>query len=534
MISRFILTVCASFFSSFIVAQELSFQKIPGKFQRSDADITSVIPFEDGLLSIAIDRKGFAGKCEVRLCKINNDLEITKSIDIGFAGEKFMNMIGLYRIENKPVIFYHTYNSGSRVMNVKAIVINPETLKMETLKEVVSFTPEYDDYALYDMKNEDAGWLSPVKIKLSQDSTRYLLTYNYYEITPVFKAENKESCLAVIDKDANLLFKKVERFPKGAGFVKILDFCLVDDKIITFFNVADSRVAYEYTSKYVTTVRSTDIKTSKSTDVKLSKEIGFIRNARFLYKDKRSPKLHIVGTFSNEFNEQEISGGLHLIYNSTDGAVSLITKKELPYELKLSSLYSEYYLEKRNEPGLNDPLYNRLKIEYCGWRNDDVIDVAVEYIASGTLRISDRSGNYPAFILFTSIINMSFSGGEITFSTIEKKQMPNQPERQNVSSFGAFPFGDKLIVLYNDNEANLRENKSPRIFDPMTKEPSILVAAIIDEKGNVVKREIARNEDRVFPEPAKACSLNKNTILLRMANPITRYKEISLAAFTFE
>ena len=136
MISRFILAVCASFFSSLIVAQELSFQKIPGKFQRSDVDITSVIPFEDGLLSMAIDRKGLAGKCEIRLCKINNDLEITKSIDIGFAGEKFMNMIGLYRIENKPVIFYHTYNSGSRVMNVKAIVINPETLKMESLKEI--------------------------------------------------------------------------------------------------------------------------------------------------------------------------------------------------------------------------------------------------------------------------------------------------------------------------------------------------------------------------------------------------------------
>lgn len=531
---KFFLPVLLLLIEISISAQTFSYKKLSESFDRDEFDITSSIPFKGGLLSVVMDKKNsFNAKYSLKVCTVSENRKIQKNIKIGFEGEAFFRLIGIFQINDKPIIFYTTYASYKKVLHIKAIVLDPETLQAEATKEIRELPLYKDDTNLIFTGDSDAMWMSPVTIRLSQDSTRYLLVYR--PITGRITSKNgiAEVYLAIIDANANLVFDKTEAFPLKSGIVRIQNSILAKNgKIYTLFTLLRSKSSSETQSFFL---GITDTKEGKLREIPFDKSIGIIRDASFLYKNKLTDNIEILGTYSEDESEYEFNGVYQLEFNLQAETLKTIIKKELPNNIRLSNIYPEYGAEgSGSKNSYKIPLYDRIHKVHSGYRNNGTIDYTVEYISRGQESITYREG-IEYYLYYLSLINFSFSNNDIACTVVEKKQIAKNSDIRNVCGIKAFLSGNKLVYFYNDFPGNLDLDSKPKPFEPHKKDDCSLVAAIIDEKGNLSKQEITSTfPKKYFPEPNNAIFLDEKTLILRVASPDTRYKKSDIAFVTIE
>ena len=84
-------------------------------------------------------------------------------------------------------------------------------------------------------------------------------------------------------------------------------------------------------------------------------------------------------------------------------------------------------------------------------------------------------------------------------------------------SFFSFYSGNNLVLLYNDEKKNLEKKitQMPDDIEPH-KRGTVLVAAIVDEKGNL-KREVVyeHQDDKYVTIPTSSRMISSNDILLK-------------------
>lgn len=506
---KYLIFIYASLLSQISSAQQIGFSILPETLKRNQFDISAAIPFKDGLLTTVMESDGKDEKYIIKLGLIKPDKNIQKSIDIGFRSEAWMKLIGIYLINKRPVIMYSTRITKQNELHIKAVLINPETLKIEAVKEVAVFNENQPKNMPVIESNADAGWLDALEIQPSQDSTRYFINYEI----------NDQHNFVVFDDNANVLYRRAEKFPDGS---RNLSVCLSKrDKLLIFYNLADVPGNTEYKNDFKSFIRSIDLSISKSTDIPIDKSIGNIRKIRILFKNGQAEDLHLLGIYSESFSDEDIAGALHLSFNTTTESTTLIAKKELPYDIKSSSLFPDYFMTAGPQRE-SYPLFERLIFSYCDWANDDEINLAVEYL----------SFSFPA-ISFQSIINFHFRGKEITATPIEKKQVAPEDNAFNYCGSIAVAYKNKLIFIFNDNSENLVGDKKPREFNPLAKESGNLVAVVVDEKGEATKQELyGKFEKNDFAELLYAQSIGPYNQIMRISKHDTRNKEFKLGIIT--
>lgn len=509
---KFLLFIYTLLLSQILSAQQISFNILPETLKRNQFDISTAIPYKDGLLTAVMESDGKDEKYIIKLGIIRADKSIQKSIDIGFKSEPKMKLAGIYAISNRPVIIYSTREGKQNDRHVKAVLINPGTLKMDAVKEIAVFPQERINDMEVKENNLDADWLSTLEIQPSQDSTKYFIT----------QLINGEHHYIVFDADANVLQQRTVKFPDGASDFSV---CLTKkDKLLIFYNLPDVPGEKRYKNDFKSIIRVIDLAENKSKEIVIDKSFGSIRKIRMLFKNGQVDELHLLSIYSESFSDDDISGALHFSFNTITEQTTLIAKKELPYDIKLSSLFPDYFMEGSAKKTENYPLFERLIISGCNWRNGNTIDLSIEYFVFG----------FP-FLNFQSVINFYFNGNEIIITPIEKKQLG--PEEKAFTYCGAVPvaYNNNLVFLFNDNPENLERDSKPREFNPLSKSPGSLVAIIVDEKGNTTKREVYGKFDKnSFPELFCAHSVGTAMLLTRISKPDTRDKEYKLGFITLE
>lgn len=528
LVSIFLITYVTS------LSQDFSYQRLSENYDRNEFDITSTIPYKGGLLSVVMDSKNnFNAKYDISVCLISHDRKIQKSIKIGFKAEPFLRLIGLYQINDKPVIFYTNYASYKKVLHIKAILLNPETLQVEMSKEIKEMPLAEDDMSLIITDNSDAIWRSPIRIKISQDSSKYLLIYAPEMSNITGKKNITEAYFAVLDEEANFIYDKIETYPHSKFSLVFNDFLLTHNgKIFSLFSVFENRFTTENCRSYL---RITETKGGKYREINLDKSVEVIRDANFLFRNKNDNNIEIIGTFSEESNDKDFSGVYRLQIDAQTETLKTLVRKNISDVLYLTEIYPEYGAEGAPPTkGYKYPLYARIHKIYSGYRNNGSIDYSLEYGYRGLERKVLTSGTYFSFY-FLSIINFSFTGDNVISTVVEKKQITENNDAMNACGVKTIPFGNKLIYLYSDMPGNTDPEKKPKPFEPLKKNDCSLVAVIIDENGKTSKQEITSAfGKKQYPEPINAAFLNNKTLVLRIANPNTRYKETDIAFLTIE
>lgn len=505
---RYIVSLLAFFIPVASFTQQISLSILPEAIKRNQLDISSVISYQNGLLSAVMESDGNDERYIIKLGLINQDKTIQKSIDIGFKSEQKMKLIGIYKVDGRPLILYTTQEGKLNDRHVKAVLINPQTLKMEGVKEIITIPGELKNGTQIKENNIDAEWLGILDVEASQDSGKYFID----------EQKNNEHHFVVFDGAAKVLFDRKEKFPEGSRNFSV---CLTHkDKLIIYYNLADVPGNAVYKHDYKTIIRSVDLNTNKSTETQIDKSFGNIRQIKMLFKTNLSDELHLLGLYSESFSDDDFAGAVHFTFDTQTEKATFIAKKEMPYDIKLSSLFPDYFSGKGPQIE-NYPLFERMIFPHCDWRNND-IDLAVEYFAWG----------FP-LLNFQSIINFHFSGADIIVTTIEKKQLGPEENAFIYCGTTTIVFNNKLIFIFNDNSENLSGDKRPKDFNPLEKKPGSLVAVIVDEKGRTTKQEIyGKFEKNNYAELLISQFGDGNTIVARISKPDTRNKEFKLGFIT--
>ncbi|HEX7845564.1 MAG TPA: hypothetical protein VF476_07140 [Chitinophagaceae bacterium] len=403
-----------------------------------------------------------------------------------------------------------------------------ETLRVTEVKEIKNFKLEKDDLSLLRGPSSDVEWESTIDIKLSQDKKKYLLIYEPYKVwSPDGVPDNKQIYFAVMDSDAKLLYDKTESYPLTFASVSLKDFCLTsNNKILSLFTLADKPFFRAYRSNYSTYVRSIDIKNGKANDIKFDKELGYVRACKFLPDSTDMSKIEIIGTYSDQWQMEEITGGFHLSYSPVDEKAKTVAKQALPSSIDLKSIYEQYYSEKNHE---DRPLYSRLNPIYAGWRENKSIDLVIECQSPyfGKLRLAETG---TAVIRYTSCINLNFSNAVMRATVVPKNQVNLNMGGENMIGAFAVPYKDKLLLFYNDLVSNITNKGKVEELTTRSDNYGIAVAEI-DAGGNSTTRILTSDfTKKEFAEIIHAKVINKTTILLRVAEHVSRYKKFRISA----
>lgn len=527
---KFLTLILLLFTELSISAQIFSYKKLSESFDREEFDITSSVPFKGGLLSVVMDKKSsFNAKYSIKVCNISKDLKLQKDINIGFEAEPNLELIGIFRIAENPIIFYSSYLPEKELLYIKAIILNKETLQIEKIKEIKKLYQDRTFFGRIIIRQPDAEWRSLIKITESQDSSKFFLSYipRISSITP--NTKRNEVYFAIIDANANLITDKIENYPKTISDIQFMDFAYSKNgKIYSLFSVYQDRHKINNSSAYLRTI---DLSNGQSKDFDIEKNIGTIRNANLLFRNEKN--IEIIGIYSDNSNVNEFSGACHLQFNSETEVIKTVVRKELPYDFKLADIYPEYgYEAPTSKDYYKLPFYERFNTIYAGYKANGNIDLSIEYAAVTPDKPYIINNDIKTYRL--SVINFTFSGNTAFITLLEKKQIEKR-DANNVCGIKVLSHGNKLIYLFNDSPGNLDLEIKPKPFEPLTKDDCSLVAAIIDEKGNLSKEEItAVFPKKHYPEPVHAVLLDKKTLIMRVSNPVTRHKKSDIAFVTIE
>ena len=119
------------------------------------------------------------------------------------------------------------------------------------------------------------------------------------------------------------------------------------------------------------------------------------------------------------------------------------------------------------------------------------LDIVTNFNASTNITTTDYRYTYG------DIVNTNISAdGKAVFTRIPK----NQKLTNSNIFLGYFPiiFGDKLVLLYNDDKDNVERDMERKPDDVVNFKRSIFLAATIDAKGNVSRQSIYSHLDEDY------------------------------------
>ena len=239
-------------------------------------------------------------------------------------------------------------------------------------------------------------------------------------------------------------------------------------------------------------------------------------SGKFVYQtkitlSKSSDKLQIAGTYKN-MEKGKISGVFYCEYDPQTKRSSGLLSSDIPSDIAEVLTKEKLAKTEGKDPGLS----LAFSIHSVSYRPNGTIDCMLEY--QNAAERTSRSGGFESdYIKFYShsILNVNIgTDGKMIFTRIPKRQT-NDGDNSYLSFF-SFYKGNNLVLIYNDEKKNLEKEISdmPKEIEPH-KRGTVLVAATIDQKGNLAREVIYEHtDDKYVTLPRISRAISNHDILL--------------------
>ena len=417
----------------------------------------------------------------LKLLLVNNKMGIIKEADVPLTNNKFMKIKGLFKANGTIVLVYaykmgrndKEYSIGAKTINEKDLSSGPEvnlgTYASRFAFDTPSFTFSYSvDSSRYFLFNE------PMQKGKDAKQFYYKVLNNDLSVlqqrTIELNAESRYTSIrsTSMDKEANM-YVEYRIYEKEVENDALLD---EDGKI----------------PGYQTFIKQYN-KEGKEKELTPNLSGNFLHTAK-LMADKKGG-LNIAGTYKPE-KKGRLKGVFYCSYDAASNQMSTLKMTDFPADL-LELLDNDDVAKKS---GKNAGISANFNPVAFAERGNGSIDFSLEYNKVEEYSAQSGKNSMASFHreISGAILNINISNaGNMQFARIPKKQKADLGTA-NLSSY-SFPAGNKLIFLYNDTDENANRdiNKKPNDVENFRK--SVLMAAIVDEKGNINRQIVYEHGD---------------------------------------
>jgi uncharacterized protein YxeA len=415
------------------------------------------------------------------LMLVDNNMETIKEAELQVE-EKNANLKGFEKYGNNIFFLYDAYDRSNKTTSVYALKINEQTLQPSS--KIVMGT--------YDSDNR--GDQAEATYKLSSDSSKILL----FVEGPERRKENKKLFVAVFNTDLKKLWSRDIELPILEKYVSIYDEDITDDgKVFIAIKHYEKEVTRETVREdgdkvpsYIYKLLVYSDANGKEKEISFNLDNNFIQGTKLVYNKNNS--ITVAGLYKRKHNGN-INGAFYSTFDGNASEVKDPKMVEFPEDIIRLVDKDDFGSDKKSDPGL----YPHFKIRYIKARNNGSVDLISEYYRLDIVtqyNASTHSSTTYYNYKYGDIVNTNIGkDGKAVFTRVPKNQ-----KFVNANIFlGFYPllFKDKLVLLFNDDKDNVDRDLEKAPDDVMKFKQSVLVAATIDEKGNLSRQAIYKNDD---------------------------------------
>ena len=246
------------------------------------------------------------------------------------------------------------------------------------------------------------------------------------------------------------------------------------------------------------------------------KEITFNLNNQFIQGTKliynKNGTITVAGLYKRKHNGN-INGAFYSIINANSTEVKDPEMVAFSPEIVTLVDKDNFGTDKDSDPGL----FPGFRILHIMNRTNGSVDLISEYYRLDvitTYNSSTRTSTTSYRYTFGDIINTNIDkDGKAVFTRIPK----NQKLTNSTIFLGYFPivYGDKLVLLYNDDKDNVERDLNKRPDDVVNFKRSIFMAATIDAKGNISRQSVYSHLDEDYVTlPREVAKISDTTYLV--------------------
>ena len=462
-----------------------------GDNARVKYDFEDAVPLGKGqfiILKLKTSGKStlFGGSAEQQpiLVLVDKNMEAISEREIVIQ-EKASSLKGFEKYGSNIFFIYEAYDRDNRTTSVYALKINEKTLATSEKITLGSYSS--------DNRSDQA---EPT-YKLSADSSKVLI----FVEGPERKKENKKFYIGVYDTNLKSIWKKEIELPMGDRYVSIYDQDITDDgKVFVAIKHYDKEVTRQTVREdganvpsYTYKLLAYDGATPKGKEITFNLDNKFIQGTKLTYN--KNAGVTIAGLYKRKYNGN-VNGAF---YTTLDARTNEIKDpKIVPFSPEMVSLVDkdDFGTDKNSDPGL----FPGFRILHILNRSNGSVDLISEYYRLNEVTTYNASTH-------VSTTTYNYTYGDIINTNIDKEgkavftRIPKNQKLSNSNIFlGYYPivFGDKLVLLYNDDKDNVERDMEKKPDDVMNFKHSVFMAATIDARGNVSRQSVYSHVDEEY------------------------------------
>ncbi len=485
LVTAFCLIICLSLSST---AQKFNINW--GDNAKLKYDFEDAVPLGNGQFIVLKLKTGarslFGGQVEQQpiLVLINKNMETVLEKELPIQ-ENNASLKGFEKYGQNIFFLYEAYSKENRTTSVYALKVDEKTLN----------TSGKSTLGTYDSDNR-FDQAEPT-YKLSTDSSKILL----FVEGPDRRKENKKFFIAVFDTNLRPLWTKDIVLPIADRFISIYDQDISNDgKVFVAIKHYDKEVTRQSVREDGEKIPSYTYKLMQYEAANASgREITFNLNNQYIQGTKlsygKNGLVTVAGLYKRKFNGN-INGAFYATLEAN--ATEVKDPKMVPFTPEMITLVDKdnFGSDKSSDPGL----YPGFRIRHIMNRTNGSVDLVSEYYRldvittyNATTRTTTTSYRYT----YGDIINTNIGAdGKAVFTRIPK----NQKFTNSNLFLGFYPivYGDKLVLLYNDDKDNVERPLDKRPDDVVNFKRSIFLAATLDARGIVSRQSVYSHLDEEY------------------------------------
>lgn len=510
-----------SLFFGLANAQTISYQMSEGEKGGSNFDYS--VRTNNGFLILKTDESRAMMSTHVKikttLLLVDNDLNIKQEIPFVVPDADYIGIHGLQRMGDKCYFFYNKRKKKTDEVLFCGMMIDETDISKS--KEFVMGTFIYE-------KGTPSFNLKP-----ALDSSCYLLFVEPEQK----KHDRKNFYFGVFDPNLNKIWDKNVELTAESRFIDIFAYTSkAEDKVFVSYKHYDNEVSRESVSgddggripSYKSNILVFKKGEEKPTDVHLNLGGKFVHSSDIVY-NKKTGKAVIMGMYKNKHNGH-VNGVYYSELDAESNSFTNIKSTAFPQTMVELIKKDGFASKKESDPGLFIPYMALNPII----RNDGSIDYLLEYrlLTMVTMSTGRSTYTFPRY-RYGTVVDAHFTDGAVTFTRIPKYQI--EDHLNDLLSVYPLLYGNKLILLYNDDKDNADKelSKSPDAITNFKK--AVLMAASIDE-NNKLSRDIimdVKGSDDYITNIKLVEKIDNNTLIItqkkmKMMSTKTRYGTLSI------
>ncbi len=426
--------------------------------------------------------------------------------------EKNASIKGFEKYGSNIFFIYEAYDKESKTTSVYALKVDEKTLN--TSGKITLGTYESDN------RSDQAE----PSYKLSADSSKVLL----FVEGPDRKKENKKFFIGVFDTNLKSIWKKDIELPIGDRFVSIYDEDITNEgKVFVAIKHYDKEVTRQSVREDGAKVPSYryklmvyDAANTKGKEITFNLNNQYIQGTKLSYNKNGS--ITVAGLYKRKYNGN-INGAFYSTFDANTEEVKNPVMVAFTPEMITLVDKDNFGSDRDSDPGL----YPGFRIGHILNRSNGSVDLTSEYYRLDVITSYNPSTH-------TTTTSYRYTFGDIINTNIDKNgkavftRIPKNQKLTNSNIFlGFYPivYGDKLVLLYNDDKDNVERDLEKKPDDVVNFKRSIFMAATVDAKGMVSRQAVYSHLDEDYVTIPTAVAKISDTKYLIVSDLLKLFKK---------